>query len=56
MISSTAPWKALEAKATTAKDKHLRDTMQDAERSALFTAEHGGIFLTSAGKIWTKRL
>jgi len=45
MISSTAPWKALEAKATTAKDKHLRDTMQDAERSALFTAEHGGIFL-----------
>ena len=45
MISSTAPWKALEAKGAEAKGTHLRDSLQDAERCAVFTAEHEGIFL-----------
>ena len=45
MISSSAPFKALEEKASRAKSSHLRDLLQDPERCSQFTAEHQGIFL-----------
>ena len=45
LVSNTAEWTRLEQHKTTMEDVHLRDLLQDHERSGAMFAEHDGVYL-----------